>query len=465
MSDQLGSELQPLRVAIVGAGPSGFYAAGALQSKQKELGLHIAIDMFDKLIAPHGLVRYGVAPDHQNIKAVSKVYDRIAADPNFRYFGNVEFCNHLHLEDFQKHYNAILFAVGAQSDRRLGIAGEDLPNSFSATEFVAWYNGHPHYRHLNPNLNVKDVVVVGVGNVAMDVARILAHTIEELQHTDIADHAPVVLAQSKVENIYILARRGPAQVKFTPVELKEFGELAIAEPIVLPTELEIDEVSAQLVADDPQMQRNLETLRTFVKTKPEGKARRVHFRFLLSPVEIMADEEGGISAVKVEKNKLLPNADGSDMKATGTGEFETIPAGLILRSVGYKGLPLDSVPYDSRSGIIPNREGRIVDESGSPLSGLYVVGWAKRGANGIIGTNKPDSHETVDKLIEDLHLFAKVAQPDPQAIVELLQQRGVRYVSQADWQKINDVEVALGKEQGRPRVKFISHEEMLAVLS
>ena len=463
MSVQLGSNERPLRVAIVGAGPSAFYAAGALQGKAKESGLVISIDMFEKLIAPHGLVRYGVAPDHQNIKAVSKVYERTAANPNFRYFGNVEFCNDLHLEDFKLHYDAIIFAVGAQSDRRLGIPGEDLPNSFSATEFVAWYNSHPEYANFEPNVNVESVVVVGVGNVAMDVARILAQTKEELATSDIADHALARLEQSKVKDIYVLSRRGPAQVKFTPVEIKEFDQLAVTEPIVLADEMEVDALSAKLIENDPEAQRNLDVLRTYVKDAPTGKERRIHFRFLISPVEIIGNEQGEIVAVKCEKNKLVPNADSSDMKSVGTGVYETIPAGMVMRSVGYRGVPLSDVPYDQRSGTIPNKLGRIVDEKGQSLPGMYVVGWAKRGPSGVIGTNKPDSIETVNQLIEDIGSLTPALDPDPEAIVKLLKQRNVRYVTQADWVKINQFEVDAGKTQGRPRIKIVSPEEMLAL--
>ncbi|MFN8446326.1 MAG: FAD-dependent oxidoreductase [Caldilineaceae bacterium] len=463
MAVQLGSTERPLRVAIVGAGPSAFYAAGALQGKAKEGGLAISIDMFEKLIAPHGLVRYGVAPDHQNIKAVSKVYERIAADSNFRYFGNVEFCNDLHLNDFQLHYDAIIFAVGAQSDRRLGIPGEDLPNSFSATEFVAWYNSHPDYASFAPNLNVESAVVVGVGNVAMDVARILAQTPEELAQSDIADHALARLKESQVKDIYVLSRRGPAQVKFTPVEIKEFDQLAIAEPIVLANEMDVDPMSLKLIEGDAEAQRNLEVLRSYSKSAPLGKERRIHFRFLISPIEIIGNEQGQIVAVKCERNKLVPTADGSDMKAAGTGEYETIPAGMVLRSVGYRGVPLSDVPYDKKSGVIPNQQGRIVDETGALLPGMYVVGWAKRGPSGVIGTNKPDSVETVSHLIEDIGSLSPAPDPNPQAVVDLLKQRGVRYVTQADWLKINSVELEAGKAQGRPRVKIVSPEEMLAV--
>lgn len=464
MSNQLGSEARPLHVAIVGAGPSGFYAAGGLQAKLKQSGLHTTIDMFDRLIAPHGLVRYGVAPDHQNIKAVSKVYDKIAANKNFRYFGNVNFGKDITHEDLRCLYDAIIYAVGAQSDRQLGIPGEAYANSFSATEFVAWYNSHPDYVHFDPDLSMESAIVVGVGNVAMDVARILAHSVDELRSTDIADHALADLAHSRIQNIYVLARRGPAQVKFTPVEIKEFSELELAEPIVLPEEMAIDPQSAQLVANDNEMQRNLEILRSYAAASSKGKPRRVHFRFLISPVEIIADAAGKIVAVKCEHNKLVANDDGSDMKAVGTGVYETIAAGMVMRSVGYKGVALPGVPYDKRSGTIPNKEGRVVAASGAVVAGEYVVGWAKRGPSGVIGTNKPDAIATINRLVEDVASLTPAPQADAQAVVNLLQQRGVRYVSIVEWGTINALELAHGKEQGRPRLKFISTEEMLAVI-
>jgi len=464
VSEQLGTQQRPLRVAIIGAGPSGFYAAGALQSKLKESGLHSSIDMFDKLIAPHGLVRYGVAPDHQKIKSVSKVYDITANDANFRYFGNVEFGKDITHDEARTFYDAIIYAVGAQSDRNLGVPGENLPNSFSATEFVAWYNSHPEYAQFNPDLSVSSAVVVGVGNVAMDVARVLAKSVDELKTSDIADHALADLAHSNVKDIYVLSRRGPAQVKFTPVEIKEFGELAIAEPVISAQEMQIDEVSAKHAEADGEMRRNLVTMNAFAARHSEGKERRVHFRFLLSPVEILTDENGKIAGVKCEINKLVPNDDQSDMKAVGTGQFEIIPAGLVMRSVGYKGVPVAGVPYDKRSGTIPNKDGRVIGDGGVTVAGEYVVGWAKRGPSGVIGTNKPDSVATVASLVADVGSLQAASTPDREAVVALLQSRNVRYVTQAEWKKIDAAELAAGKAQGRPRVKLVGPEDMLKVL-
>lgn len=462
MATSLATTERPLRAAVIGAGPSGFYAAAALL---KEEGFTVTVDMFDRLVAPHGLVRYGVAPDHQNIKAVAKTYDKTAADPGFRYFGNVEFGKQITHEDLRRHYDVIIYATGAQSDRRLNVPGEDLPNSLSATEFVAWYNGHPDFANLDPDLSCEAAIVVGVGNVAMDVARILAKTVDELKATDISDHALAALAKSNIKDIYVVARRGPAQVKFTNAEIREFGHLEVADPIVLEDELKLDRASSASIEGDTSMQKNLDYLRAYANIGETGKPRRVHFRFLLSPVEIIG-EDGKIVAVKMEKNQLRAVA-GGDIAASGTGVYETIPAGMILRSVGYKGSPLPGVPYDTRKGTIPNELGRILDPATEKtVRGEYVVGWAKRGPTGVIGTNKPDAIESVNSMFEDLRKgkLAPCADPDPNAIVALLQERGVRYVNADEWRRIDSAEVAAGKAAGKPRVKFVQAGEMLKVL-
>ena len=460
MSPQLGSAERPLRVAIVGAGPSAFYAAGALVKAE---GLSATVDFFERLIAPHGLVRYGVAPDHQNIKSVSKVYERTTADPKVRYFGNVEFGKDVTLDDLLAHYDQVLFAVGAQSDRQLGIPGEESPNSMSATEFVAWYNGHPDYEHLDPDLSCESAVVVGVGNVAMDVARVLAKSVDELMSTDIADHALERLATSKIKDIYILSRRGPAQVKFTNAEIREFGHLQIADPIVINEELALDEDSARAIVEDTAAQKNIDYMHAYAEMGASGKSRRVYFRFLISPVEIVAGPDGKIQEVRCERNKLVRTESG-DMKAVGTGVFETIPAGLVLRSVGYRSVPLPGVPFNQRSGTFPNQAGRILDEQGNVVPRLYVVGWAKRGPTGVIGTNKPDAIDTVNLMLADAATLSPAPDPDPDAIVRLLQERGVAYVSEKDWEIINEAELRGGKAQSRPRVKLVAREAMFKLL-
>ncbi|MCB0070620.1 MAG: FAD-dependent oxidoreductase [Caldilineaceae bacterium] len=463
MTAQLGTEQRPLRVAIVGAGPSGFYAAGALL---KPSDLHVSVDMIDRLPAPHGLVRYGVAPDHQNIKAVSKVYDRTAADARFRFFGNVQYGEDITYADLKRLYDVVIYAVGAQSDRRLNIPGEDLPNSMSATEFVAWYNGHPDYVDHAPDLEVEAALVVGVGNVAMDVARILAKTADELAETDIADYALPVLAESKIKRIYVVARRGPAQSKFTNVEIREFGHLDNADVIVDPADLRLDKASSASIQDDTAAQKNMDYLNAYAEMGDSGKPRKVYFKFLLSPVEIIAGDDGKIAAVKLEKNRLRPTTTGY-INSEGTGEYETLDVGLVLRSVGYKGLPVEGVPYNQRNGTIPNEVGRIVDpETERPRYGEYVVGWAKRGPTGVIGTNKPDAIESVNSMLEDLSSGRIEPAPDadPAAVVELLEARNVRFVTMDEWGKLNELELSNGKAHGRPRVKFTNLDNMLAAL-
>jgi ferredoxin--NADP+ reductase len=378
----------------------------------------------------------------------------------------VDFGKQITHEDLRRHYDVIVYATGAQSDRRLGVPGEDLPNSLSATEFVAWYNGHPDFRDLNPDLSCEAAIVVGVGNVAMDVARILAKSVEELKTTDITDYALEALAKSNIKDIYVVARRGPAQVKFTNAEIREFGHLAIADPIVLDSELRLDRASSASIEGDTGMQKNLDYLRAYAEIGATGKPRRVHFRFLLSPVEIIG-ADGKIAAVKLERNQLRAVA-GGDITASGTGQYETIPAGMILRSVGYKGSPLPGVPYDARKGTIPNELGRVLDPAQDKIvRGEYVVGWAKRGPTGVIGTNKPDAIESINSMFEDLQKgkLQGCEDPDPNTVVALLQERGVRYVTADEWRAIDAHEVALGKPQGKPRVKLVQANEMLDVLT
>jgi ferredoxin/flavodoxin---NADP+ reductase len=455
----LGTAELPLRVAIIGAGPAGFYAAEALL-KTKELVCRI--DFINRLPTPFGLVREGVAPDHQSIKAVTRIYDRIAGDKQVRYYGNVTFGSDLHLSDLQQHYDAIIYAVGAQSDRRMGIPGEDLGGSYPATIFVGWYNGHPDYRDLEFDLSHERVVVVGNGNVAMDVTRILATDPEELATTDIADHALAALRESKVQEVVMLGRRGPAQAAFTSPELKEFGELKGVDVIVDPADLELDEASAAFVASDKTATKNLAMLREYAARGNTGAPRRIVMRFLVSPVELLGAER--VEMVRIERNILVTGSDGS-ARAKGTGEFDTIAAGMVLRSVGYKGAALNEVPYDPDKGTIPNSEGRVtVSPGGAVVAGQYVVGWAKRGPSGVIGTNKPDAAATVAKLVEDLPSLALAPTRDDDAMEKLLRERVVDVVTYKDWSALDTHETTLGSAQGRPRVKVTRVPEMLTVI-
>jgi ferredoxin--NADP+ reductase len=453
----------PLRVAIIGAGPAAFYAAEALFKQQAVV---CQVDMFNRFPTPFGLVREGVAPDHESIKTVTRVYDKTAQHPAFRYFGNVTFGQDIFLEDLKTLYDAVIVAVGAQSDRRMHIMGEDLRGSFPATVFVGWYNGHPDYADLEFDLSQERVVVVGNGNVAMDVARILVTSPEELAKTDIADYALQALRRSKVREVVLLGRRGPVQAAFTNPELKEFGELAGVDVIVDPAELVLDEASEASLMHDKTAAKNLATLRTYAQPTKHQQPRRIVMRFLVSPVEILG-EQGQVRAVKLEKNRLEVGEDGN-MRACSTGQSEVLPTGLIFRSVGYRGVPLPGLPFNEGRGIIPNKSGRIFDPaSGEILPGLYVVGWAKRGPSGIIGTNKPDSAATVECLIEDFMSGAMLAHSksrDSQTIEKLLESRGIRWITYEDWQQLNNHEIEQGRLQGRPRVKVYQVNQMLEII-
>lgn len=459
----IGTESNPLRVAIIGSGPSGFYAAEHLQ---KQKGLAVEIDMFDRLPTPFGLVRGGVAPDHQKIKSVTKVYDRIASKPSFRFFGNVSFGADLSYADLHRHYHAMIYAVGAQTDRNLGVPGETLSGSHAATEFVAWYNGHPDFRKRKFDLTQESVAIIGVGNVAMDVARILARSRAELEATDIADYALEALANSSVKNIYVLGRRGPAQAAFTTPEIKELGEMEEADIVIDPADMELDPLSHEYLTGghaDPKDVRNVEIMRQYAQRPLSGKPKRIYMRFLVSPVELTGETR--VESIRVVKNELYRMESG-DLRPRPTQEYEEIPVGLVFRSVGYRGVKLPDVPFYEKWGIIPNRAGRVLTEheDGQLVRGNYVVGWIKRGPSGIIGTNKPDSVQTVERLLEDLDAekLLNPANPSRAALESLLDARGIRYVTYAGWQAIDAAEQARGAEAGRPRVKFSRVEDMLA---
>ena len=454
---KLGASERPLRVAIVGSGPSGFYAAQALI----KAGIEVQIDIFDRLPCPYGLVRLGVAPDHQKIKNVIGVFERIAAKPNCRFLGNVTVGRDVTIQELRRHYDALIFANGAESDRRLNIPGEDLAGSHTATEFVAWYNGHPDYRDREFDLSKETAVVIGQGNVAVDVCRILAKTVDELKYTDIAQHALDALAESRVKDIYMVGRRGPVQAKFTQLEIKEMGQLEDCDPIVQAEDLQFDPVS-QAEYDDPNnksAQRIIPILTELASRKGAEKARRLHILFKKSPVEIRGGER--VQSIVLENNELV--GEPFAVKARGTGATEELACGLLFRSVGYRGVPMPGVPFDDERGIVPNEEGRVMDGGGA-VRGLYAAGWIKRGPSGVIGTNKPDSQETVSALLEDLPNLEPCQTPETDQILDLLAERGVRVVSFEDWKKIDQVEIQRGQEKGKPREKFPSTGEMLAAL-
>jgi ferredoxin--NADP+ reductase len=437
-------------VAVVGSGPAGFYTAEHLLKRED---LVVTVDMFERLPMPFGLVRFGVAPDHQKIKGSTKAFERVASRPEFRFFGNVDFGTHISLGDLQGHYHAICIATGAQTDR---------------TEFVAWYNGHPDYRDYEFDLSAERVAVIGVGNVAVDVARIFARTTEELGATDIADHALAALRESKVREVFILGRRGPAQAAFTNAELKELGQLEGADFVIPAEDAALDEHSRQEVEkiDDRATRKKVELIQALAGRAPAGKPKKLVLRFLVSPTELTSDDGSHVTGMRLVRNALFKTEDGS-LRPRATDEFEELPVDLVFRSVGYRGVPLPGIPFDERRGLVPNDGGRVIStESGKAVPGLYVSGWIKRGPSGIIGTNKPDAGETVQCILEDLRR-GDVLEPgegDPDAIAQLVLDRQPEAVSYDDWREIDGIEVDRGKAQGRPRVKFTTVREVLEAI-
>ena len=448
-----------LRVAVVGAGPSGFYAAEALLKQRPDA----VVDLFERLPAPFGLVRYGVAPDHQKIKSVTKVYDRVLTDPRVRYLGNVEVGRDLRAEELRRHYHATVFAYGAALDRQLGVPGEELDGSLSATHFVGWYNGHPDFAGLDPRLDGHTALVVGVGNVAVDVTRILAKTRAELVGSDIADHALDALAHSAVRDVVVIGRRGPAEAKWSTKELRDLGELVDADVIVDPGDLAISDESRAAIAEDVVARRNLEVLEELAARAPRGASRRIHLRFLLSPVAIEPDASGTrVGAVVLERNRLEPRHGGS-LAAVGTGATERLEAQLVFRSVGYRGEPLPGVPFDERWAVVPNDHGRVLAaRGGEPIPGWYVAGWIKRGPTGVIGTNKACAVETVTTLLGDELPSIDPEDARPEALDALLSARGVRFVDADGWRRIDAAETVAGAAVGRPRVKLVTRDALLA---
>ena len=460
MNDTPTPAASPLRVAIIGAGPAGFYAADALFRRDD---LEVRVDMFNRFPTPYGLVREGVAPDHQSIKAVTRVFDRIGDDPRFRFFGNVTVGSDVAPEELLGSYHVVIYATGAQSDRRLGIPGEDLAGSHPATIFVGWYNGHPDCADLDFDLSHPRAVVVGNGNVAVDVARILVRQPDELATTDIADHALAALRASGVREVLMLGRRGPAQAKFTSAELKEFGRMEGLAVEVDEGSLELDEQSAAVAEAERRVSRNLEILGDFAVREPEEAERRLELRFFASPVEILG-RNGRVGGVRIERNRLEPTDDGR-LRAVGTGDTEDVECGLVLRSVGYRGVPVPGVPFDESRGVIPNRAGRVLDRpDGDVRPREYAVGWIKRGPSGIIGTNKPDAVETVESIVEDVAAGScNGVVVDPDLVPKLLARRGVPVVGYDEWRRIDAAETERGTAEGRPRCKIVRVDEMLRV--
>lgn len=437
---------QTLRVAVVGAGPSGLYACEELL---KSADPEVLVDLYDALPTPYGLVRYGVAPDHQKIKTVTAAFEKIMVNPRLRFFGNVTVSQE-ELAWMRASYSAVLITVGAQSDRRLGVPGEDLLGSYPATDFVAWYNGHPDYQHMNFLLDQPRVAVVGVGNVAIDVARVLLSGPERMAQTDIADGALEALRGSAVREVVILARRGPAQAAFTNPELRELLEMEDLSFEIRPDELQLDEHSRAALAAEPDkaISKRLELLSQAQTRAAAGK--KLILRFLTSPLEITGTSR--VEGLRLGRNRL-----NEKLQAEDTGEREDLPIGAIFRSIGYKGIPLADLPFDAAKGTIPHSLGRVQNAAGQVLPGVYVAGWIKRGPSGVIGTNKPCAKESVTALLEDAR-EGRLPVPEKELVTDQLR-RG--WVDFAGWKRLDDYETDQGKRSGRPRVKVVDRLEML----
>ncbi len=448
-----------MRVAIIGSGPAGFYAAEALLKRADAI---VDVDMFERLPTPYGLVRGGVAPDHQKIKTVIRVFASTAARPTFRFLGNVQLGRDVTVEELRRHYHQIVYATGNEADRRLGIPGEGIARCTPATVFVGWYNGHPDYRNAQIDLSVPRVAVVGNGNVAVDVARVLLRTPAELEKTDIAAHALQTLRRSQVREVFLLGRRGPEQAAFSPAELKELGKMEAADPQLAPGELA--GYAGWESTRDAEKDRNLQILRAFAARAPRTNAKRLHLRFLVSPTEIIADDAGNVASLRLEKNRLEPRPDGT-VAARGTGNFEVLDVGMVLPAIGYAAERIAGVPYDAKAQVIANEDGRVVDPaSRAVIANEYVAGWARSGPQGLIGEHKRASAHVVGHMITDGAALAARRLPDRDAIISLLRERGVQPVSFDDWKRLDDVEVARGARRGAPRDKIVDVEAMLAAL-
>ncbi len=450
-----------LRLAIVGAGPAGIYAADILLKAERKFD--VSIDLFDQLPAPYGLVRYGVAPDHPRIKGIITALRDVLDRGDIRIFGNVRFGEDLVLEDLQRHYHAVIFATGAIRDAALDIPGIDAEGSFGAADFVSWYDGHPDFPREWP-LDASSVAVLGNGNVALDVARVLAKHAEDLLVTEIPANVQAGLEASRVTDVHVFGRRGPAQVKFTPLELRELGELRDVDMVVYDEDFDYDDASRAAIASNKQVMvidRVLQSWRTRPSVNNAGgeASRRLHLHFYAKPVEIRKDEAGRVAAIVYERTR--PDGQGG---VVGTGELREIAVQQVYRAVGYFGSPLPGVPFDKRHGVIPNHEGQVLQkDSNERVPGVYATGWIKRGPVGLIGHTKSDAMETIRHLINDQGSWWTPEDPSDEAIPALLAERGVRWTDLDGWHRLDEHEQALGAAQERVRIKVVERDEMVRV--
>lgn len=446
--------MSKLRLAVVGAGPAGIYASDLIIKAQRDFD--VSIDLFDLLPAPYGLVRYGVAPDHPRIKGIIKALYEVLDRGDIRFFGNVKYGVDLKLSDLKKHYNAVIFATGAIKDADLNIPGIDLDGSYGAADFVNWYDAHPDFPLTWP-LNAKEIAVIGNGNVALDVARMLIKLPDDLLSTDIPDHVYQGLKNSPVTDVHVFGRRGPAQVKFSPLELREALHVNGVQAIVDPADFQFDEGSQAAIDSNNQIRVMVKTLQDLKDNPQSPQGRRLHLHFFHSPLEVIG-QDGKVSAIKFERTKL----DGTG-NVTGTGEIVEYPVQAVYRAVGYFGSELDEIPFDAKSGVISNEEGRVLDSSGKHIPGVYCTGWIKRGPVGLIGHTKADAIETIGHLIEDRANWWQPAAPAEEAIIETLLERGVDFMDWKRWLNVDAKERALGEGDGRERIKLFDRSEMLRV--
>lgn len=461
------TKARPLRVAVIGSGPAGVYAADILtKSKEVKDGeVQVSIDIFDRYPAPFGLIRYGVAPDHPRIKGIIGALHKIMDRGDIRFFGNVEYGVDVTLEELREHYDAIIFATGAIKDAPLDIPGADLDGSYGASDFVSWYDAHPDYPREWP-LTAKEVAVLGNGNVALDVARVLSKHADDMLVTEIPDHVYEGLKASPVTDVHIFGRRGPAQIKFTPLELRELAHSRDVDIVLYEEDFQFDAASEEAMENNAQIKVMTKVLRGWLedqKENPGTASRRLHLHFLQSPAEILG-EDGKVTGLKMERNKL--DGEGGIIP---TGEFIEYPMQAVYRAIGYFGSELPEVGFDPNRGVITNVEGRVVDTDGEAVPGLYATGWIKRGPVGLIGSTKSDALETVTHLLEDRENLYTATEPDAEKFTEYLDSKGVEYVSWEGWHKLDTHEKSLGEAaldaagQPRKRVKVVDREEMVRI--
>lgn len=444
-----------LRLAIVGAGPAGIYAADILL--RYERAFDVSIDLFDQLPAPYGLVRYGVAPDHPRIKGIITALRDVLDRGDIRIFGNVRFGVDITLDDLKKRYHAVIFSTGAVHDAPLAIPGIDLPGSYGAADFVSWYDGHPDYPREWP-LEATSAAVIGNGNVALDVARMLAKHADDLLPTEIPGNVYAGLKASSITDVHVFGRRGPMQVKFTPLELRELGELRDVDMIVHDEDFDYDEASRSAIESNKQVFVIDKVLSQWRQREVGSASRRLHLHFHARPVEVLGSESDGVTGYRFERT--MPDGSGG---VRGTGEFREVAVQAVYRAVGYFGSPLDGIPFDERRGIIPNREGQVVADGDELLPGVYATGWIKRGPIGLIGHTKSDAMETISHLVKDQANWWAPSSPEPESIVALLAERGVEYTDLEGWHRLDQHEIALGEPEGRARVKVVPRDEMVTI--